>query len=143
MLPTAAKQQAFSMIEVLIALVIIGVGYVALSLLHVDIAREAGLTYRQAESADNAWQAMDSIRNISSYADYTNYTTGAPKNIEDSTQQGEFTITRRIVSVHTNPDYIIVEGISTWTDANGILHTERFRTAMPAISPENQVYTWN
>jgi prepilin-type N-terminal cleavage/methylation domain-containing protein len=145
MLLIPAKQKAFSMIEVLITLVLIGVGYVSLTLLHTQISKESGLTFRQTESADNAWEQMDSIRNFSALSTYETYATGSQiissENITGS-DGTVYAVKKSVISANSNPSYVFVEGSSTWTDANGDTHTEKFRTAIPEVNPAATVYTW-
>ncbi len=135
------KQLAFSMIEVLITIVVIGVAFISLTYLHAQISEESGITFRQMESIDNAWQAMDSFRKIDNIAVYQGYAAGGHPREEGSTEIvstafGDFSVVKTIVHANVDPNYIIVQGESTWTDSNGKSHTDKFRTAIPNIDPE-------
>ena len=136
-----AKQRGFSMIEVLITIVVIGVAFVGLTYLHSQISEESGITFRQMESIDNGWQAMDDLRQLSADDLYSIYSAGGTPPYDYATDTwGEFAVAKRIISIHTNPNYAIIEGTSTWTDSNGVSHTDKFCTAIPEVNRTESVW---
>lgn len=144
MLATAVKQVGFSMIEVLITLVVVSIGFVSLTYLHLQISEESGVSFRQMESLNKAWAAMDDLRKLTSLSGYDSYATSglAPYTYASETS-GELSITKRILAVNTNPHYIIIEGTSTWTDSNGVSHTDKMRTAIPRVNPASEIWSWS
>lgn len=146
MLAQRVKQVGFSAIEVLIALVVAGIGIVSLSYLHAQISEETGITYRQMESIDNAWDAMDSMRHFTTLAAYDLYgSSGSPPYTyatEDDVD-GIFDIEKRVLTDNSSPAYVVVEGTSSWVDSNGVTQTDKFRTAIPRLDPTETVWYWS
>ena len=156
-------QRGFSMIEVLIAVVVLGFGLMALAALQTTIIRSSAETKAQTIALQLAKDKIEDLRSFQNLVGYKNNITSSVSNESLSVSNVEFTrswvverfayrpSTGAFVSVTPltgdtptggNPaiyvadnEYKTIAVTVNWTDANGVAQSVRLNDAVAALSP--------
>lgn len=131
------KQKGVSLIEILIALIILATGVVTLMKLQGDLIRGRGLTGQQSQALMIMQNKIDELRNYqvltttTGYTAYDDIVSGSSVVTGDTTNYNlAWTVTDQ-----TNPDRKEVQITATWTDASNATQTLTLDTMIGRVDP--------
>lgn len=133
------KHQGQTLVEVLITVLIIGVGVISLLKFQNYLAYEDSLTQQKGDAIILAMKDIETAKDfqvLNNTSGYTSYQSIASTTSTTTVANTVFTITRTVTSF-TNPSYKRVDVNVSWTDRYGGAQSIRLVTNIAAIDPTN------
>jgi type IV pilus modification protein PilV len=129
------KTIGFSLIEVLIAVVVLIVGVIAIGSLQTHVTKGTTFAEQQAEALTIAHQKLDELRNYTSLTGYQSISSSSsPASILG--RNVTFRLTWSVTdSADTTLPYKTIDIRVTWTDQNNITHEVRLTSIIGEFDP--------
>jgi len=129
------KTTGFSLIEVLIAVVVLIVGVIAIGSLQIHVTKGTTFAEQQAAAINIAHQKLDELRNYNSLAGYQSISS-SPSVVSVPSRNITFKLTWTVTnSADATLPYKTIDIRVTWTDQSNITHEVRLTSIIGEFDP--------